>query len=293
MPIDNRVISQALDQERVYALLKDENWPELLSFIWSNSDLIATDEILQNATKICEQVFFNNIENEKANESFPSDLATFVTLHSTEKHLLSDANFRRTVVLLVEIWADRDLAQAKSYADLLPDEDLCKTVILRHQATLPKLVEHSQNRAIRVTQNKNVSLLDARATLFKSKQELEFFYGVRNCFPHFIVYPNVALSCLFDLEIIKNGLKQNEIDYFFRAIVDCVVFDNKENLLLPAYFFELDSVFHDSAKAKEKDDMKDRIFAAAGQTLLRIRKSDDDKSRADFEQLVREITENA
>lgn len=284
---------QLLDQERVYSLLQEENWKELLSFFWSNSDLIASDDILQTAARTCEQVFFTNLEKERNSESFPNDLATLFALHVNAKYFLSEFNFKTTTLELVSIWVDRDLEKAKTFADYYPEEVICRETLLKFRETLPIYVEHSQNQTIQVTQNRNVSSLDARTTLFKSKQESEFFYGVRDCFPHFIVYPNVALSCLFDLKIIKNGLEPKEIDYFFKAIVDCVVFDNKENLLLPAYFFELDSVFHDSVKVKEKDHMKDRIFAAAGQVLFRVRKSEGVESRADFAKLVREVTEKS
>lgn len=52
--------------------------------------------------------------------------------------------------------------------------------------------------------------------------------------------------------------------------MDSVVFDARDSYS-PKFFFELDSIHHDSAQAKENDAMKDAIFKAANVKLIRIR----------------------
>ena len=53
-------------------------------------------------------------------------------------------------------------------------------------------------------------------------------------------------------------------------MVDSVVFDARDSYT-PKFFFELDSVHHDSIQAQENDAMKDSIFKAANVKLTRIR----------------------
>ena len=65
------------------------------------------------------------------------------------------------------------------------------------------------------------------------------------------------------------------------AIVDCVVFDYQQ-LYLPKYFFELDSLYHDAPTQILKDKCKNNIFSAAGQKIHRIRKTGNNPTKIDF-----------
>ena len=107
-------------------------------------------------------------------------------------------------------------------------------------------------------------------SLFKSDQEATFFHAVRIVFQTYTPYPNVALSSLIDFEAIRHRLSSEERDYFFKSIVDCVLFDPHDDYR-PVYFFELDSGHHDAPDQQAKDACKDRIVAAAGHRLYRIR----------------------
>lgn len=116
-----------------------------------------------------------------------------------------------------------------------------------------------------------------------------FFEAVRSAFPTFYPYPNVAVSCVIDYEAIKNALTTAEREYFFKAIIDSVVFDNCDGYE-PKYFVELDSHYHDNQLAEKNDRMKDAIFNAANVKLIRIRLHDHwDASVEQFKQLVLEV----
>jgi very-short-patch-repair endonuclease len=65
-------------------------------------------------------------------------------------------------------------------------------------------------------------------------------------------------------------LTPKEREYFYKSIIDFVVFDQLGGYE-PIYFIELDSVWHDLDKIEEKDKTKDRIFSLAGLKLIRIR----------------------
>ena len=60
-------------------------------------------------------------------------------------------------------------------------------------------------------------------------QEVDFFMGVRDVYQMFVVYPNVALSCVIDFKKIQKSLSEEEKTFFFRGIIDCVVFDQHNN----------------------------------------------------------------
>ena len=284
----NNKSPQLIDQEEIYEFLKNENWKELLSFIWSNSDLIKSDEIIKHAIVTCENTFFSNISIEERKTSFINNLATFHALHDSGKYELSEVNYKNTILKLVALWKVNDLKEAYKFAKELPENELCKQIIKEYEDSLPKYVSHSQTEKIQLTKNRNIADIDARISLFKSNQEREFFYAVRESFPNYMVYPNVALSSILNFEKVKLNLSEKEKEYFFRAIIDCVVFDDQNQLLLPIFFYELDSIYHDTEKQKKKDLMKDKILASAGQELLRIRKLSNESNRKNFIKLVKE-----
>ena len=89
-------------------------------------------------------------------------------------------------------------------------------------------------------------------------------------------------------QLIKDELTKKEKDYFFKGIVDFVVFDQAEGFK-PVHFFELDSIFHDNEEVKAKDNLKDSIFSKAGVKIRRIRKQDKSVNRQEFIKLIREL----
>lgn len=282
--------AQIPNQEDIYQLLAKEEWASLLSFVWNNPSLIDSDPIIKHAVTTCESVFFSNLERETDKEKLISTLETFYVLQTEGKYHLAEDKFRIVIVELVKLWRGKDLKQAYSRAKNFPDDELCREVIKNYEDSLPKQVLHSQSHIIQVTENKNVSEADGRRTLFKSRQEREFFGAVIDEFPMSTVYPNVGLSSIIEFKLVRNALSSAEKDFFFKGVVDCVVFDHHHDLYLPKFFFELDSIFHDTPEQKQKDQYKDKILAAAGQKLLRIRRTNEKQDRGDFIKLIRDIT---
>ncbi|HHG3261878.1 TPA: DUF2726 domain-containing protein [Vibrio parahaemolyticus] len=102
------------------------------------------------------------------------------------------------------------------------------------------------------------------------------------------MYPNVAVSNLFDFEEIKGQLATDERDYFFKAIIDFVIYDPVD--YTPKFFFEVDSVYHDTAEATIRDNKKNKFFDVAGITLHRVRlRSDSLTQKHDFIREIRNI----
>ncbi len=90
-------------------------------------------------------------------------------------------------------------------------------------------------------------------------------------------------------QLLKDELTADEKDYYFKGIVDFVVFDQAGGFK-PIHFFELDSVFHDTdGRKKRKDNLKDSIFSKAGVKIKRIRKQDKSVNEQEFIKLIREL----
>lgn len=174
------------------------------------------------------------------------------------------------------------------YARKYPHLSVSIELLQEFERTQPKVVEHSQQRTIHVTVNREVEAVNHTISLFKSKQEYEFYRAVREVYSTYLVFPNVAVSALVDFEQIKHLLEPHERNYFFKALVDCVVFD-AENAFKPFKMLEIDSEYHDSEKQQAKDQIKDKIMAKAGQRLLRIRVKAR-MSEQGLTRLIREVT---
>lgn len=170
---------------------------------------------------------------------------------------------------------------------------IANNFIDEYEKNNPVEINHSNSSNIKISMNSNLKTERNIINLFKSKQEYEFFYAISDKYPNYFTYPNVALSCIINFDEIKNELDSNESNYFFKAIIDCVVFKSDNNNFEPMYFFELDSIFHDDEKQIKKDKIKDKILSLAGVNLFRIRaKSSKNLERNDFKQLIDEVISN-
>lgn len=84
-------------------------------------------------------------------------------------------------------------------------------------------------------------------------------------------------------------LTSDERDYFFKAIVDFVIYDPVD--YTPKYFFEVDSVYHDTAEATIRDNKKNTFFEVAGLKLYRVRlQSDSLTQKHEFIREIRALT---
>jgi Protein of unknown function (DUF2726) len=116
--------------------------------------------------------------------------------------------------------------------------------------------------------------------LFKSSLESHFYQALKDVFPSYFIYPNVALSNIFEKDSIFPHLNSEQRTFYFNGVVDFVdfvdfvVYDRTDGHV-PKYFFEVDSFYHDRQEAKIRDAKKNAIFNAANITLHRIRPESD------------------
>ena len=273
-----------IDHEELFQLIHARRWSEAAAVLHRHHQAMSGDPLLHRAS----EAFVQGVgpELEKSDQS--PDLVLLeklFLLHQGGFLRLPSALFERVVVRLVEAHADRPEA-AIAYARYCAGNSICAAVLSSLGSPERERIEHGQSDAIDVVSSKSEAA-DASRTLFRSKQEEHFFRAVREVFPTYLVYPNVALSAVLDFEAVEARLSRDERHYFFRALLDCVVFDQHDRYR-PLYFFELDSPLHDDASRRVRDLLKDRILAAGGQHLYRIRSRASAPSVRQFAKLIRE-----
>lgn len=273
-----------VNQETVYDLLYRERWPELLDLIHTSREAIDDDALLHHAVDTFADVFFARVDREGPG-TFEVEIEKLFLLHVGEYHRLTPERFERLVTYLVRLNEGRPAAAA-GYARHCPSNDVCAAAIARHDVRKP--ANHSQGARISLDRTDTLSQVDHSVPLFKSHQEAEFFLAAREVFATYLVYPNVALSTVFSFEALRGSLTGDERQFFFRGVIDCVVFD-QQNHFRPLYFFEMDSPLHDDAERRDRDDLKDRIVSLGGKRLYRIRTRKASVTRSELSRLLRDV----
>ncbi|MFX4155175.1 hypothetical protein ACOL23_09525 [Aliarcobacter butzleri] len=275
--------------EELYVLLQNKSWDKLLMYEKTNRKIVTQDIQIRN---IFENFFFPEYIKylDQLNNKLDAIVEAkqlykhFIQLHNTSIYNFNET-FRNFVEKLLEILKSADnLEMAYNYARNWKELNIAKEIIFEYEK---KEVKNTQHEVISIKKYENSSKEKCTIKLFKSKQEFNFFTAVIQTHQNFFTYPNVALSCLIDFEKIKDELSSAEKDYFFKAIVDCVVFNVKDNNYEPINFYELDSDYHDNVRVINNDRMKTKIFEVSGLKLIRIRPKNNESPN--IEQFIKAI----
>jgi hypothetical protein len=275
---------KGLDMDKFYKLMQEQKWPDIF--------LLAKEErrtLMQNQTewlsicKFLENEFISYISKEKdvlvgklCFEYLKLDLAKYINISESARKIIEDIGL--------------SALEKSEPSSLIAFSNMCT-----HSINAKEFIEKAKEKKVTTSQplqsaptgKPKAIRVDWLQPLFKSKLESEFYQALKNVFPTYFIYPNVALSNIFDFDKIQDNLGAESKSYFFKAIVDFVVYDPVDNHN-PKYFFEVDSAYHDSDKAKRNDALKDDIFSIANIELIRIRPSDQvDGNRFGFETAIR------
>jgi len=277
-----------INQEEIFQAIQKENWNYLISVLHKNKKDIATDPLLTLAVRTFVSEFLRKVDSYSIERSDITENLEMLWIIDQGKYYRLEPNELKMVTCKIVQRKKDKLVEAYNYAKLYPDETICKEVIQTYDKLIPKKIEHSQSQRITVTERIEVASVDYTTNLFKSIQEIEFFYALKRTFEMYQIYPNVSISCLLNWGLLKYDLTVEEKKYFFTGIIDFVIFDQAEGFK-PLHFFELDSPFHDNPDIQKKDKMKDSIFAKAGVKIRRVRKQDRNINEQEFIKLIREI----
>ena len=280
-----------MNQEIMFQLLQKCEWEKLLEYEYSYQKEIINNPILKS---IFDKYFISLLLDDlkKKNDKTYSYVILkrvyqrFIQ-HRNKTYNIPDEIFEKLIIYYLEILQfQNEMKMAQHIANTWNHLDVCKTYLINHS----KEIKHSNDDNIKISENSNIKKENHIIPLFKSKQESEFFYAIREYYPNYFTYPNVAISCIIDFKKIKDNLSNQEKDYFFKAIIDSVVYEQINDNFIPKLYFELDSIYHDSKEQILKDTMKDKFFSLAGQKLIRIRsKLDKNLVRNDFKRLIKEL----
>jgi len=277
-----------INQEELFQAIQNENWEFLVTALHKNKKDIGSDSLLKLAAETFISEFLNKANNyPDSHEDTISNLEMLWVIDQGNYYKLKETDHKKLICQIVQRKKNK-LVEAYNYAKSYPEEEICKAVIDEYEKLVPKTIEHTQTHRISVTERKEVANVDYTTNLFKSGQEIEFFYALKRTYDSYQIYPNVSISCLLSWQLLKDELNADEKDYYFKGIVDFVVFDQAEGFK-PIHFFELDSVFHDTDDRKRKDNLKDSIFSKAGVKIKRIRKQDKSVNEQEFIKLIREL----
>lgn len=277
-----------INQENIYQLLQKENWTELIGIFYQNKDLIKKDLLLQTASETTISVMVQKAMELETNSDFIENLGQLTLLNAGHFIKLKPEQDEAINVAIANAKI-ANLSLAYNYAKKYPDNEISQSIITKYHKEFPKEISNSSENRILTTENTlDENGIDARKSMFNSYQESEFFVALKRVFDTYQVYPNVALSNVIEYDLIKNQLNQTERNFFFKSSIDFAVFEPFKNYY-PIYFFELDSIYHDTKEQKEKDRIKDKIFSLSNSKLYRIRKRDKTVNETEFEKIIREI----
>lgn len=259
----------AFERESMYQMLANRDWEGLSNTLVSHAKELKNDPITLQAVAIFENEFFAHSSSHASAVRYQS-FESIAVMIELGKHGFSKAFTDRFVDEKLKVMQELEMPSLLSFALSNQHRPLAKQIVNQSRNTQPEQIAQARRGDISVKANQVHAAAPKIVKLFKSQQEENFFEAVRRVFPTYNPYPNVALSSVLDIEAFKDNLTQKERSYFFKAVVDSVVFDARDSYS-PKFFFELDSILHDSAYAKENDAMKDAIFQAANVKLIRIR----------------------
>lgn len=269
-------------------MLANKDWDSIAKAMYNNAELVNTDPVFAQAIRLFEAEFF--VVTDPLPDKDKLKVYEYPSLIiDLNRHKFS-TDFVNTFVekklrLLRETKSDKLLSYASSYQH----HPLAVQFLNEIQSEEPTRFADARRQDVSIKSTSTHEGEKKTTSLFKSRQEQLFFEAVREAFPTYHPYPNVAVSCIIDYSKIKEYLGAMEREYFFKAIVDCVVFDTG-NGYEPKYFIELDSTYHDNPRAVKNDQMKKAIFEAANTELIRVRAHNQTEVTKDkFKQLVIEL----
>lgn len=279
------------ERESMYQMLANRDWEGLSNTLVEHAKALTNDPITQQAVGFFETEFFADCAGYPSKTRYQKfeHIALMIELG---KHGFSRAFQDRFVDEKLKVMQELSLPSLLSFALSNQHRPLAKQIVQESRTAKPEQIAQARRGDLSIKASQVHDAGPKIIKLFKSQQEENFFEAVRRAFPTYNPYPNVALSSVLDINAFKNDLTPKELSYFFRAVVDSVVFDARDSYT-PKFFFELDSIHHDSTQAQENDSMKDAIFKAANVKLTRIRGYGSKALTVqEFERLVVDVMQN-
>jgi hypothetical protein len=258
-----------IDTEKLFQRLAAKDWDNLSETLLEHKSWIHKDPYLGRVAQLFESEFFDHITSLPANDKL-TKLRHISLIIESDRSSFAKAFVDRAIDEKLRALKEAGNKGLASYASTYFDRPLAKQLLQELRKESPEQFAEARQSATRIEAATTPKSTAKTVRLFKSPQEENFFGALREAFPHYLPYPNVAMSCVVDLRAIRDALSDSEREYFFKAVIDFVLYDPASGHE-PLHFFELDSKFHDNEKARQNDAFKNAILDAAGIKLIRIR----------------------
>tara|TARA_Y100001934_G_scaffold282608_2_gene397134 strand:- start:1773 stop:2618 length:846 start_codon:yes stop_codon:yes gene_type:complete len=273
--------------ENYYQLISEKRWDDFISVMKKTQQDGKKKFTALNAIeweRICsvfESEFIRYISEEKA--ILISEMCKKIIQHAAGGYITLTEKGQRTIEDMgIDALVEQESPELNAFARTCVLSEKAKNIIEDNKAK-PRRASEKPSKIVRT---------DWLVPLFKSQLENVFYKALKEVYDQSFIYPNMALSNIFEKESIFPHLTREEQDYFFKAVVDFVVYDPDDGHL-PKLFFEVDSHYHDNDKAIARDKKKDGIFEAANIELIRIRPVPGSRTpRSDFVKAIKENAKN-
>lgn len=281
-----------LDRELLFQLLFDKEWERLSEQLYVHRKLLNQDQVLQQVANLFDTEFLGHLRGLTALEQVKTTRHISLVIAS-ERREFKESFWRPLIeIKLQAMYEVKDKSLPSVASEWAHDIPLARELLVRLQHERPEELADARRNALNIkaaTVASSVTSTQYVTSIFRSPQERAFYLAMTEVVPKLLPFPNLAMSAVLNFEELDKKISIAAKRFFFSAQFDCVVVDPTQDYR-PLHFFELDSKFHDTVEAKNRDRMKDEICAAAGVKLLRIRALEQkETSREAFAQLIREI----
>jgi hypothetical protein len=277
------------NREELFECLDKRKYERLFEIMEGKVSEIKNDNVATQAVSMFFLELARNLNNKLNTAENRDMLERLEIMHSVKSYILEDEHREIIIESLTRFHSQNgDTEIAFGYAKRFPTNLFCRKTITEYQEKQPATVEHSNISFADVKVNSDsFESRDAITSIFNSKQERIFFKALVRSFPMYYCVPNVPISAIINFDAIKDLLDKNERNYFFKAQIDFVVFDQFSDFW-PLVAIELDSEWHRQEGASVKDEMKNKILGSASLKLFRIEHRHKHKTVEEFQSLIRE-----
>ena len=281
-----------IDNEELLDMIIDGQWENFYNTYTQNIEEFESNSILKETLRLFESEFLLQIEFLDNHAQYnalkcPGNLMEINRKLFSEDfiHKLIDKKFKN---LASRLKMETDSPKSKviekqlfSYMSFNQGHPAQKKIFNDLMLNNPVVIANATQENISITSNQVSIGTPMTISMFKSPQEENFHKAIREVFPTFNPVANVAFSTFISFDSIKFRLSNKEQEYFKKAVLDCVVYDNLDNYK-PKYFFELDSKYHDIDYVKFLDKMKNLFFEISNIELMRIRPDHPNQTSKEF-----------
>lgn len=190
-----------IDREKVFVLIEKKQWNTLLSILKDNKVFqeLSEDMVFMN---VFNKYFIDEILSDNANGGNKDKLLEMSAIYNFHKSKdynfkLTEANFKKLILLLV------DETKNVHYAKEFPEEEKCKNLLQKFNSDINQKSKSFQED-YELDQKFNLNEIIEQSeesfviSIFKSPQELEFYFAAQKVFPNEILLPNAALSTVIN-----------------------------------------------------------------------------------------------